>query len=55
LIEKLASLCGMRVCEFNSIYLNIRRNSTYFEGYNPADLCNFQRMGESGSVVIIGW
>jgi hypothetical protein len=24
-------------------------------GYNPADLCNFQRMGESGSVVIIGW
>ena len=36
LIEKLASLCGMRVCEFNSIYLNIRRNSPYFAGYNPA-------------------
>ena len=35
LIEKLASLCGMRVCEFNSIYLNIRRNSPYFAGYNP--------------------
>ena len=36
LIEKLASLCGMRVCEFNSIYLNIRRNSPFFAGYNPA-------------------
>ena len=36
LIEKLAKLCGMRVCEFNSIYLNIRRNSPFFAGYNPA-------------------
>jgi acetolactate synthase-1/2/3 large subunit len=36
LIEKLAMLCGMRVCEFNSIYLNIRRNSPFFAGYNPA-------------------
>ena len=36
LIERLAQLCGMRVCEFNSIYLNIRRNSPYFAGYNPA-------------------
>ena len=38
LIEKLASVCGMRVCEFNSIYLNIRRNSPFFAGYNPAAL-----------------
>ena len=36
LIERLAELCGVRVCEFNSIYLNIRRNSPYFAGYNPA-------------------
>jgi acetolactate synthase-1/2/3 large subunit len=36
LIEKLAILCGMRVCEFNSIYMNIRRDSPYFGGYNPA-------------------
>ena len=36
LIEKLAILCGMRVCEFNSIYMNIRRDSPYFAGYNPA-------------------
>ncbi len=36
LIEKLAALCGMRVCEFNTIYLNIRRDSPYFGGYNPA-------------------
>lgn len=35
LIEKLAELCGMRVCEFNSIYLNIRRDSPYFAGYHP--------------------
>ena len=37
-IERLASVCGMRVCEFNSIYLNIRRNSPFFAGYNPAAL-----------------
>jgi len=36
LIEKLAALCGLRVCEFNTIYLNIRRDSPYFGGYNPA-------------------
>ena len=36
LIEKLAALCGMRVCEFNTIYMNIRRDSPYFAGYNPA-------------------
>jgi acetolactate synthase-1/2/3 large subunit len=36
LIEKLAVLCGMRVCEFNTIYMNIRRDSPYFAGYNPA-------------------
>ena len=36
LIEKLAVLCGMRVCEFNTIYMNIRRDSPYFGGYNPA-------------------
>lgn len=36
LIEKLAVVCGMRVCEFNTIYMNIRRDSPYFGGYNPA-------------------
>jgi acetolactate synthase-1/2/3 large subunit len=36
LIEKLAALCGMRVCEFNTIYMNMRRDSPYFGGYNPA-------------------
>jgi acetolactate synthase I/II/III large subunit len=36
LIEKLAVLCGMRICEFNTIYMNIRRDSPYFAGYNPA-------------------
>ena len=37
-IEKLASVCGLRGCEFKSIYLNIRRNSPFFAGYNPAAL-----------------
>lgn len=36
LIERLAQLCGMRVCEFNTVDLNIRRDSPYFAGYNPA-------------------
>jgi acetolactate synthase-1/2/3 large subunit len=36
LIEKLAALGGIRVCEFNSVYMNIRRDSPYFGGYNPA-------------------
>lgn len=36
LIETLAELCGMRVCEFNTVDMNIRRNSPFFAGYNPA-------------------
>ncbi len=36
LIEKLASLCSIRVCEFNTVYMNIRRSSPFFSGYNPA-------------------
>ena len=35
LIEALAELCGIRVCEFNTVHLNIRRDSPYFCGYNP--------------------
>ena len=36
LIEQLAELCGMRVCEFNTVDMNIRRDSPCFAGYNPA-------------------
>jgi acetolactate synthase-1/2/3 large subunit len=36
LIEQLAQLVGMRVCEFNTVHLNIRRDSPCFAGYNPA-------------------
>ncbi len=35
LVEALATLVGMRVCEFNSVHLNIRRDSPCFGGYLP--------------------
>ncbi len=35
LIEQLATLVGMRVCEFNTVHLNIRRDSPCFAGYQP--------------------
>ena len=34
-VEELALLIGMRVCEFNSVHLNIRRDSPCFAGYLP--------------------
>ncbi len=35
LVEQLALLTGMRVCEFNTVHLNIRRDSPCFGGYLP--------------------
>jgi acetolactate synthase I/II/III large subunit len=35
LVEQLATLAGMRVCEFNTVHLNIRRDSPCFGGYFP--------------------
>ena len=35
LVERLATRVGMRVCEFNSVHLNIRRDSPCFGGYLP--------------------
>ena len=35
LIEQLALLTGMRVCEFNTVQLSIRRDSPCFAGYLP--------------------
>ncbi|WP_295371954.1 thiamine pyrophosphate-requiring protein [uncultured Pseudacidovorax sp.] len=35
LVEELAMLTGMRVCEFNSVHLSIRRDSPCFAGYLP--------------------
>ncbi len=35
LIEQLATMAGIRVCEFNSVHLNIRRDSPCFGGYLP--------------------
>ena len=34
-IESLAEYGGIRVCEFNTVDLNIRRDSPFFAGYNP--------------------
>lgn len=36
LVDRLARLAGIRVCEFNSVYLNISRDSPCFAGYQPA-------------------
>jgi acetolactate synthase I/II/III large subunit len=35
LVEQLATLAGIRVCEFNTVHLNIRRDSPCFGGYLP--------------------
>lgn len=35
LLERLATLAGARVCEFNTIHMNIRRDSPCFGGYQP--------------------
>lgn len=35
-IDRLARLAGVRVCEFNTIHLNIPRESPCFAGYQPA-------------------
>ena len=36
LLDRLARLAGIRVCEFNSVHLNIPRESPCFAGYQPA-------------------
>lgn len=35
LIDRLARLAGIRVCEFNTVHLSIPRNSPCFAGYQP--------------------
>ena len=36
LLDRLARLTGLRVCEFNTVHLNIPRDSPCFSGYQPA-------------------
>lgn len=36
LIDRLARLAGIRVCEFNTVHMNIPRDSPCFAGYQPA-------------------
>lgn len=36
LLERLARLAGIRVCEFNTVHMNISRGSPCFAGYQPA-------------------
>lgn len=45
LIEQLAMLAGVRVCEFNPVHLNIRRDSPCFGGYQPADFARTTDLG----------
>lgn len=35
LLERLAMLAGIRVCEFNTVHMNIRRDAPCFGGYLP--------------------
>lgn len=45
LIERLAVLAGVRVCEFNPVHLNIRRDSSCFGGYQPAEFVEATDLG----------
>lgn len=45
LIDQLAQLTGMRVCEFNTVHLNIRRDSPCFGGYNPGQFTEHADFG----------
>lgn len=45
LIERLALLAGVRVCEFNPVHLNIRRDSPCFGGYQPAKFAEATDLG----------
>ena len=45
LIEELAILTGMRVCEFNPSHLNIRRDSPCFAGYLPGPFVEHADVG----------
>ena len=36
LLDRLARLAGIRVCEFNPVHMNLRRDSPCFAGYQPA-------------------
>lgn len=36
LLDRLARLAGVRVCEFNTVHMNIPRDSPCFAGYQPA-------------------
>jgi acetolactate synthase-1/2/3 large subunit len=44
-IERLALLAGVRVCEFNPVHLNIRRDSPCFGGYQPAEFAQTTDLG----------
>lgn len=45
LIEELAQLGGIRVCEFNTVHLNIRRDSPCFGGFQPAKFAETTDLG----------
>lgn len=45
LIDRLARLAGIRVCEFNTVHLNIPRDSPCFGGYQPARFAGTADLG----------
>lgn len=45
LLEQLALLAGVRVCEFNSVHMNIRRDSPCFGGYLPGSFAEKADVG----------
>ncbi|MCZ2079350.1 MAG: thiamine pyrophosphate-requiring protein [Bryobacterales bacterium] len=45
LIDRLAQLAGVRVCEFNTVHLNISRDSPCFGGYQPSQFAETADFG----------
>ena len=45
LLDQLARLTGMRVCEFNTVHMNIPRDSPCFAGYQPAPFVETTDLG----------
>ncbi len=45
LLDRLAHLTGLRVCEFNTVHLNIPRDSPCFAGYQPAPFVETTDLG----------
>jgi len=45
LLDRLARMTGLRVCEFNTVHMNIPRDSPCFAGYQPAPFVETTDLG----------